>query len=92
MTWSNGMGHILVQMHMQAGLNLTGHWSTKTVDNNNKRLAFSRSVWIKSDSSFDGKGTYLFWTRGVVLLPLDSKTSQLGVVTVVGVRGMTVRL
>ena len=47
-TWSNGMGHILVQMLMQAGLNLTGHWSTKTVDNNNKRLAFTRSVWIVS--------------------------------------------
>ena len=56
MTWSNGMGHILVQMHMQAGLNLTGELSTKKVDKNNKRLAFSRSVWIVSDWSFEGKG------------------------------------
>ena len=56
-TWSDGMGHSLVQMHMQAGLNLTSHGSTKTVDNNNKRLAVTRSVWIVSQQMEGLKNT-----------------------------------
>ena len=64
MTWSNGMGHILVQMHMQAGLNLTSHWSTKPVDNNNNRLAFTRSVWIVSDWSSEFDTKHLLFTEG----------------------------